>query len=423
MSYNLLPENVKLLYEIKYGGILKNHIVIFKNKSQKWGALLHQPFDLPEFKLIVEPIYESTSFNSKINLIEAVNYLNGKWEFNHINYNFFDTAGNLKGRVEDITSLRTDDLGSIFIEKFEKIGLLDNDFKILIDPIYNELLAIEQGIFNARKNDNWGIIDRYENILLDFSYHKIFYYSKNRKVIIQDKEKRYFIFDLITLQKTKLNYDKILECSSNTYKAPSEASYPYCKTITHLERTEFDDYEMSKYIGQWGIIGADAEMIIPNEYAYIDFLRNPNYYKVAKGEFQFENEYVVDDKLIAKNIKWGIIDAANNIIVPIKYDWVEEVEETIWVVNEGGIVYYYIEDYNDYWAVEGGKRGVYNGEKLIVPIEYDQVYYNWGKVKDFIFVKKGKINFYENNDYDVYDFDGLKITKNKPLPKDHQYPG
>jgi hypothetical protein len=238
---------------------------------------------------------------------------------------------------------------------------------------------------------------------------------------VQDLSGRYFSFHFLTRELHALPYDSIFLGKSNTYLG-GRAEPGLYKVIRQCQETEFDYYDngMSAFTGIWGIIHADGAVKIPCEYAFVDAFVSPHFFKVAKGDFNFyfDNE---TGNLIAEGVKWGVVDANNNIIVPIEYDWVQEVGDTLWVVNKGGTVFFNDDYQEEYWAVRDGKLGVYNMHRLITPIAYDTIMTNWFRIKDYVFVQNGRQRFSEEYDYDVYNFEGKKIEVNKPLPRDHTY--
>jgi hypothetical protein len=260
----------------------------------------------------------------------------------------------------------------------------------------------------------------HNNIILDFSYDEIFNISKNQKIIVKNKHSQYYSFSINNCLLESLPFGKILYPSSNTYAAPSVESFKLFKSVVNcVENDEFEEHEISKYKGKWGIIEVDGEVKIPCDYDYIDFLRNPNFFKVCKGNLQFKDEED-NNRLILENAKWGVIDSNNNEIVPAEYDWIDEVESVIWVVYKGGQVFYNDNCQEDYWTIKRGKLGVYNLGKLIIPIEYDTISLSWYRVKDYIFVQNGTECFDSNSkNYDVYTFEGEKIERDKPDPQNH----
>ncbi len=427
--YNLLPGHIKRKFEIVYSELIYDNITMFKNKHEKWGVIINRlKFGLvSSYEYLVEPIYNGVSFNKILNLIAAHLYENNVFHQDKNIVFYFDLNGVIVWQSKKGESiLRIDEYGNIFLKRDNKIGLLNQTFSQIIAPKYELLDAIKSNLLKAFLNEKYGIINFSDETILDFSFDEIFDTIKDNKVIVR-KDETYFTFNIETYVLTKLPYAKILRASSNTYKAPSQESFNYYKSISNIiENQDYDDYnfEIFKYKGNWGIIDAAGEIIIPNDYTYIDFLRNPKYFKVGLGEieifeFEDENEY---NRTAIKNIKWGIVDINNQVIVPIEYDWIDEVESTVWVVYKGGTVYYNDDYQEDYWTIKNGKLGVYNFNKLITPIEYDVIKKNWFRIKEYIFVQNGKEYFDDNSkDYDVYTLEGNQIKFNKPKPRDYTY--
>jgi len=423
--YNLLPSNIKRKYQIIYSELIHPNITLFKNASGKWGVItIGKRFGIfPGYKYLIDPVFDSVGFNKNLELIEAVKYENNTWSKDKNVFYYFNTDGDKIWESEKGTQVTIDKFKNIRICRLDKYGMLNENFETLIEPVYERLNAINIEFFIALKNGYYGIVDRNNKTILDFEFIKIFDTTLNNKVIVRDKSDKYFSFDLKNIALTPLPFDEILSATSNTYKAPSPESYSCFKSIINrTERDKFEEDEIIKYNGDWGIIKADGTVKIPNEYTFIDFLRNPKYFKVSIGELKFS--YFEDEEGNSRcgieNAKWGIIDSNNKIIVPIEYDWINEVESTIWTVYNGGKVFYNDDYQEDYWTIKGGKLGVYNLDKLIIPIEYDTIKTTWFRIKDYIFVQKGTQNFDENlKDYDVFTVNGEKIEFDKPKPGNH----
>jgi hypothetical protein len=419
MKYNFLPPTVVITYAVEFSELVYEAITVFKNSQEKWGVLKETAAG--EFDILVEPVYDSVSFNRVLNYIQAVSYTHGEWQENGCNYFFYDITGQLKASVPGVTSVRVDDSGRLLVLQDNCMGLLDNSGKTIIASSYVSLNHLEGDVYKAQHGGGYGIIDIKERVLLDFKYKYIFTNVKNNAVLVQNQSDRYFSFHFPTSELHALPYDRIFPAKSNTYLG-GRAEAGLFKAIRQSQETEFDygDNGMSEYTGVWGIIYADGSIKIPNEYAFVDAFVNPDFFKVAKGKFTFHFDENTNN-LIAEGVKWGVVDANNNIIVPIEYDWVQEVGDTIWVVNRGGSVYFNDEYQEEYWTVRGGQLGVYNMQRLITPVAYDTIMTNWFRIKDYVFVQNGQEQFNDLYDYDVYNFKGEKIDVNKPLPRDHIY--
>lgn len=424
--YNKLPDNIKRKFKIVYSELLDENITIFKNESEKWGVLKKsEKFGFfHTYGYIVKPIYNSIGFNRNLGLIEVVKYKNDKWNQDTNIHRFFDFEGKLIWESPKGVSITIDKLGNIITCLKNKYGLLNHKFETIINPIYDNLLAIDKSYLIAKQNGNYGITDINNRIVLELDYSGIINAILKNSLIVKDKNNKYHSFNLEDKLLVPLPFDKILLGTSNSKGKFTESQQRFFKSIINYSQNE-DDFrglEMLEHKGKWGIIEANGDVKIPNEYDYIDCLRNPNFFKVCKGNLSFSDEEDEQGnyRVYAENAKWGIIDSNNNLVVPIEYDWIEDIESTIWAVYKGGKVFYNDDYQEDYWTIKGGKLGIYNSNKLITPIEYDAVFTNWYRVKDYIFVQKGNQYFDVNSEtYDVFTFDGKKIETNKPNPKNH----
>jgi len=414
--YNQLPNSINIMYGIQYSELVYFDLSIFKNSSEKWGVILQTKqagfFTAPKFKLLIEPIYNSVGFNNELNIITAVMYENNQFNRETNTFYYFDTEGNKLWQAEKGTHVTFDKYKNIIIERKHKSGVLDKNFDVTIEPTYEQLRGLKENLFIAYHNDHYGIIDINNDVMLDFDYKKIFDITAYNKVIVQGNHDEYYSFDLEQRILTPIPFKEILGPCNNSY---------FISIINASENKGFENHPILKYNGDWGITDAGGEVIIPNEYKYVEALRNPNYYKVCKGAlntyyFKDENE---DERQAISNVKWGIVDGHNNIIIPIEYDWIDEVEAVIWAVYKGGTVFYNDDYQENYWTNKGGKLGVYKMAKKIIPEEYDAIMLTWFKIKDFIFVQKGKDYFQDSLDYDVFTLNGKKIESNKPIPRNH----
>jgi len=362
MKYNLLPPAIVARYAVEYSELVYEAITIFKNSDEKWGVL--QEISDGVFSILVEPVYQSISFNRVLNYIEAVSYTGDQWQVDGNNFYFYDITGQLQLSVPGVSSVRIDDNGRLLVLKDNCMGLLNNRGESIIAFSYVSLTNLQGNIYRAQQGDGYGIIDTSENVLLGFKYRYIFTHVKNNRVIVQDLFDRYFSFHFFTRELHALPYDQIFPATSNTYRG-GRAEPGLCKVIRECQETEFDYYDngMSGFTGIWGIIHADGAVKIPCEYAFVDPFVNPRFFKVAKGNFHFYFDEETGN-LIAEGVKWGVVDADNNIIVPVEFDWVQEVEDT-WVVNRGGTVFFNNDQQEEYWDVRGGKQEVIDGNSVL----------------------------------------------------------
>lgn len=311
MSYNLLPKKIKKTYQVRYSEQFKYGVTIFKNHADKWGALKEERIWglWTRYKLLIPAIYDGgVGYSGAVNLIVAVAYEQGKYHQDTVVYSLFDQEGHPVWQAPAGTRVIINQYAHIMICRKDKYGLLNRNFETIIAPVYERLSAINEQYFIARHQSNYGIIDAAHNIILDFIYPELFEATLNGSLMVRDKHKNYYSFNIDTSSLTPLPFGKILWGISNSHlPRPSGSPYVFKSIIGYEKRAEdFSDYEMSKYKGKWGIVSADGSVIIPNEYDYIDCLSNPGYFKVCKGELSFEEEEEEEGcyRLVAKHGKW-----------------------------------------------------------------------------------------------------------------------
>ncbi len=410
--FNKIFKKKKKRYNGIYSELLSNGFTIFKSENEKWGVLDK------ELKILIPAQYESIKFEPLKNWFLGVNFYkdleNKNWSY------FFHTLdGKLFSKLEDYEKINIDAYGNIIIANREGKGVLDDKLNQIFPPKYKDFSSIDSSLFKAKKDIKFGIIGKEKRIVYDFTISKIYGNFKNGFLIIEE-EQSFFQIDKNGKKIKSFEYTHLFYARSNTYKAPNKEDRNKFKAVIGgvkiNEGIEID--EMFNYRGKWGIIDIGGEEIIKPSYDYIDFLRDFNYYKIGLGQIKFECSS--EGKWIAKGGKWGIIDDKNETIIPAKFDWVEEIEKDLFAVNMDGTVYFNDEPQENYWTVKGGKWGVLKrGNKQIVPIEYDNIMLSWFKVKDYIFVQKNSPKFNGQLEYDVFDFDGNKIERDKPNYKNY----
>ena len=412
--YNQLSKNIKEKFQVIYSEHKPGGLVIFKSQNQKWGVIKN------DSEILIAAQYESMQFEENKNWFIGVNFNKGNRDGNW-SYYIHSVDGNLKYQTKKYNSIGIDSFGNIICKKGNEFGLLNDDLEEIISPKYKILNSLSKTLFQAKVAHKFGIIDFKEQIIHDFTISNVFGSFKNDLLVINENEQFYQI-DSKGLQKNVLPYTHIIRAKSNTYLAPNMDDKNKFKIVANGTNKnkgyEIDD--MFNISGNWGIIDEKGDVVIKPQYAFIDFFRSCKYYKVAEGKLEFD--FNGDDKWIAKGVNWGIIGKGNTILIPLKYDWIEEISENTFAVNIGGTIFYNDNYQEDYWTVKGGRWGVLNiKNEEIVPIEYSSIMLNWFRVKDFVFVQKNTIRFNGELEYDVFDFQGNKIERNKPNYKEHRF--
>lgn len=366
-----------------------NEIILFKTSYEKWGAAS------VDGKVIVEPEYEVVGYHENKKLFLAKNRNSGKT----IHF-FFDINGSLITKIDGYNTVGVDEDGNIIITTYSplKYGLLNDLFVESVKPVWDNIISIAGGLLKARKSNSWGIIDQKGNEVLTPGCKQILGRFDKSGAVACEMDNGFFLVNKQGETIKKLPYKYILPYNTNSGGIRLHQKFKAVVSDKESRDNLYAD-EMYEYVGKWGILNDDFSELIPPKYEYIDFFRNPNYFKVVEGELEFDNSG--DYMAVTKGLL-GVIDSRSNFIITPEYSYICEIFDGLWAVNKGGGVYYDDGYQEDHWAVKGGKWGVIDSKSnLIVPVKYDTIMTIWGKT-DYIFAQNGSLHFDRKKHYDVY---------------------
>ncbi len=347
----------------------EDEIYCFCTEKRYYGVLKKN--ELGEYEEILAPIYNSTVYKESADLLIAVKYKDNDYKLGKNTHFIFQSDGKLVTKIPDIDYLISDSRGNIFISKDQKVGLLSADYKSLwIDCEYEKLSALSKEVFKAQKFDKilkpvykaWnhtfnGIVNSKNQILGNFDFSHEIYGDVYLDMVIlgQQGTKDFFTYHLKSKEKKALPYDEIFESDDGfyydatpLYRTVSKATYnddfPYAITST----------SMVNYVaGKWGVIYPNGEVLLPNEYDYLEQI-SAHYFKVAMGKIEvLEDEE--ENELTLKNLKWGVVDLNNTIVLDIKFDWISINEKkNKFLSNRGGEIKWNARQHKPEWEIHGG---------------------------------------------------------------------
>ncbi|AYZ13546.1 hypothetical protein EGY05_17075 [Chryseobacterium arthrosphaerae] len=354
---SVVLKKYSIVYEHSYKGF--ENSVIFKSSNEKWGALQFDP-STNEYRLIAEAVYDSMAFYPQNLLFEAV--FSNKSSSGNTTRVFINNEGRIIKKITNYEYTRFDAFGNLITFKNHKYGLLNSYFEEQIPCKYLKLTGIKKDLFIVTDNvkQQYLLINEKEEILYTTPFPgKIFESVCKEKLIVQEKN-LYYLFDIITHEKTQLKYDLIYPIS----RLYDFTKWPVTRyiTVTHLIDTseDYDEYAIEPDTlmtrqGKYGIIYGDGEVCIPNIYDKMIQIHN-DHFQVALGEFSFE----IDDEkeeIISTGGKWGVVNTKNEIIVPIQYTNIYFHKYPLgYTAYEGGVSIGY-HDFNEgiYWGVKDSK--------------------------------------------------------------------
>lgn len=179
------------------------------------------------------------------------------------------------------------------------LGIFSKDWKVLIEPMFEDIEMYNENIVIAKKGGKYGVTNMENKGILPFEYDVIEYRYDESAHLRLAKNNKEGIASLKGEIKVPLTYDEI-------------GHFTLDKGL----------YMGAKQKGKWGYINQKRKFVIPAVY------------EDAK---LFEKIGGVPHAIVRKNGKWGVINAKNKVIIPFQYDdmrW-EEFEKGALYVTEG----------------------------------------------------------------------------------------
>ena len=203
----------------------------------------------------------------------------------------------------DQISSKTED-GFIYVSQ-GLYGEINTTGEVQIEPTYQDLKQVKNGVYIAKNNDRYGIIDNEGNTMIPFDYTLITY----------NKDAKLFIADDANYNTTIINENyesKITGILSeiNTTKSyirmRVDDEYKYydlsCQEKTNIEVLEDNTLFLSKKDGKYGFVDEKGNVVV--DYIYDDATEQNEYGFVA----------------VKKDGKWGAIDKDGKVVVELIYN-------------------------------------------------------------------------------------------------------
>lgn len=203
----------------------------------------------------------------------------------------------------DQISSKTED-GFIYVSQ-GLYGEINTTGEVQIEPTYQDLKQVKNGVYIAKNNDRYGIIDNEGNTMIPFDYTLITY----------NKDAKLFIADDANYNTTIINENyesKITGILSeiNTTKSyirmRVDDEYKYydlsCQEKTNIEVLEDNTLFLSKKDGKYGFVDKKGNVVV--DYIYDDATEQNEYGFVA----------------VKKDGKWGTIDKDGKVVVEPIYN-------------------------------------------------------------------------------------------------------
>lgn len=208
----------------------------------------------------------------------------------------------LEEGFDDIKSVTT---RGIIYTKNNLYGEINTSKETLIEPKYQYLKEEKDGIYIAKQNDKYGIIDANEDIKIPFDYAGITYNEKSDLFIAEDAEYKTSIIDKnynvkVTGILSEINTEKeyIRMRVTDEYKY-----YNFnCEEKSNTEILKDNTLFLSKKDGKYGYVDKKGNVVV--DYIYDDATEQNEYGFVA----------------VKKNGLWGTINKEGKVILEPEYN-------------------------------------------------------------------------------------------------------
>ncbi|HCN47874.1 MAG TPA: hypothetical protein DIT10_02040 [Chryseobacterium sp.] len=323
--------------------------------------------------ILIMPYFESVCFYSLFNVFACRNafkdYIGSESLPDQIYY--FDTKGRFIGQKKNGFNL------------FPHVAVIDNEVKEIklddfnIGEVYRYDLFVEY-ITDTNNNLRKQVVDHKGNLILDKAYLDIWVCPAEETIFAVD-ENEIICFDT---------------------KGNKKRTYPGFDQIDEIGENCLRVSDKSKDESGFSLINLNGEKPLKQTYDFIEKCSMSQNYKFFQGSWYHLSGYEKEDpeiEIVQTKLdeiytgisvyrfhpkgKWGVINGNEEIIIPCIYDWVEETDENVFLLNEGGRLLRCstcIDEWNldsiDELIVHGGKWFTYdvlNAKLEATEIEYD----------------------------------------------------
>ncbi len=266
--------------------------------------------------------------------------------------------------------------GYAHIQQNKKVGLINKEGKIIIPPSYNEIQILNQELF-AVKNEQWNVIDMFQTPKLQSSYNRIELIAPGF-LGIQNQNK----CGIAQINGSVIcvpTFDEI-KAHENYFKIKNDGNIGLMdqsgKIILTPENDNISIFDNKTFLffrdRKWGVVNENGELVVAAEYdtwkkISDDFIqlktKGKNYlYSVATSKVLKDHSHTnylpySDNKAIFFDTKKaGLMDLKGNILLTAEYDEVMMYTDDLFRVKKNGR-----------WGVMGR-----DGNSLI-PLTYDYI--------------------------------------------------
>lgn len=245
-------------------------------------------------------------------------------------YGFIDKTGKTVIPIQfDDTAGFVD--GLAIVRQNDKCGIIDTTGKFIVPVKFEDINSFSEGVASVKQNDKYGFIDKTGKIVIPIQYEWAGDFNEGLSVVQQNGK-----YGLIN------------------------------KRGQFITPAQFEDFHyfmdglaMVKLNGKYGFIDKTGKLVIPAMFDEVDLLNQEggDYVEGEPEDPSADDESYFVEGLVAVRIndKWGAIDKTGKLVIPAKYDYIDQFSEGVTSVEQ-----------NDKWGMID-KTG-----KLIIPIMFDE---------------------------------------------------
>ncbi len=209
------------------------------------------------------------------------------------------------------------------VMKGGKWGIINEDLSNVIPNEFQNIIYNQSfDVFLLKQNNKWGMSDFSGKILEPIVHDDMYYFSDFNNFIVKDNGVMNF-YDAASLKKLdELSFDKIVYTRFEYYKISLNGKRTLIKKdLKMIFPLKYDDlfplennlfqYEVNKKVG---VVDSNDKIIIPAVY---------------------ENLYIKKNMaFVTQDSKRGVVGLNNEILLPIKFKWIDPKDDYIEVTND-----------------------------------------------------------------------------------------
>lgn len=334
-------------------------------------------------------------------------------------YYFIDANYRPVKKMDGVTYLSFDNNCAVFSSTDQKIGMINDNGKIVLEPIYDRIYFAHEDVWAVFKNGKGGFVNGNGKLIVPLVYDDVLGFSNGLAGV--KKGGRFGFIDKTGRIVVPFKYDEVVPFSEGLAGAKLSGKYGFInmkgETIIPFEFDAVSSFKRNvagvKKAGKWGLLSRDKKMILDYEF---DELVNFN-----KKSFGVMYSF--------KNGKEGCISPDGKVILDAKYDEARVIDTNFIRVMSNGVFSYYnlsskqftanVYETLSFYFFDGVARFKRNGKygfldttfKEIIEPEYDDA----GEVflNNIVRVKRnGKVGFIKRDGEFVIPLEFDRIVSN-----------